>query len=86
MSTPRARKGTPYPFRPDPDSEVLIEQLKGTTGLSKAEILRRACKWSLPRFLDGTADILKAGQVDDEAMAQDGAAQMALPMGKGGAA
>lgn len=77
----KLKKGQPYPFRPDADTAPLLEQLETKTGFNKAEIIRRSCRFAVPRFLDGTADILKAGDADDATLAAAAAGQLSLPMG-----
>lgn len=41
-----------------PEAEFL-DRAKRATGLSKREIIRRACRFALPKFLSGQVDIMK---------------------------
>lgn len=50
-------KAKPIPFRPDDASDAIVTDLHTRTGMSKSEILRRACRYSLPKFVSGEVDI-----------------------------
>ena len=43
----------------DQPEEEFLRRAKKATGLSKREIIRRACRFALPKFLSGQVDIMK---------------------------
>ncbi|MDR0533285.1 MAG: hypothetical protein LBH01_04955 [Verrucomicrobiales bacterium] len=47
----RRRKGSPVPITFDPEEDLFIREICENTGLSKADLIRRACRYSLSRFL-----------------------------------
>jgi hypothetical protein len=57
-SNGRMKKGLPVPTRFDEAEEDFLSEIKQRTGFKKAEIVRRACRFSLPKFLSGEVNIL----------------------------
>lgn len=53
MKKSQQKTGSPVPVRFTPVTERQITELSKATGLSKGEIIRRACAAMLPRFLSG---------------------------------
>jgi hypothetical protein len=51
-------KGDPIPTRFDAAEDKLIRDLNSETGLPMSEIVRRANRFALPKFLSGEIDIL----------------------------
>jgi len=49
----RRRKGTPVPVTFAPEEDTFIRDICENTGLSKADVVRRACRFSLPKFMSG---------------------------------
>lgn len=54
---PTSTKKNPVPVRLDEPEDKLVSDLNEKTGLVKSEILRRACRFALPKFLSGEVDI-----------------------------
>jgi len=52
-----AMKTNPIPTRYDEPEAELIEKIHTATGMPKAEIIRRAVKFSLPKFQSGKVNI-----------------------------
>ena len=46
------------PTRFDPPEDTFLKELAKKTGLKKAEIVRRACRFALPKFLKREVNIL----------------------------
>ena len=55
----RTTKGDPYPCRFDTEEQAGLEEINAETGMSYAEIIRRACRFSFPKFLSGEVPISK---------------------------
>lgn len=55
--TTATTKMTPVPVRLNRAEQVSVGEIARTTGLSKSEILRRACRFAFPKFLSGEVDI-----------------------------
>lgn len=53
------KQGNPIPVRFEGDQEKQINELARKTGLSKGEIVRRACAGMLPKFLSGETPIVE---------------------------
>ena len=49
----RGRKGTPVPINFASEEDLFIRDICENTGLSKADVIRRACRFALPLFLSG---------------------------------
>lgn len=56
-----AAKGDPIPTRYDEPEDKLIRDLSADTGIAMAEIVRRAGRLALPKFMSGEANILDFG-------------------------
>lgn len=54
-----APKLKPVPVRLDGRESDLVSRIAKATGLNKSEILRRACRFALPRFLSGKINIAR---------------------------
>ena len=53
-----AAKGNPVPVRFDGAEEKFLEDLAASTGLKKAEIIRRAGRYAFPKFISREINIL----------------------------
>jgi hypothetical protein len=53
-----AAKGHPVPVRFDVPEEKFLDDLAASTGLKKAEIIRRAGRYAFPKFLNREINIL----------------------------
>ena len=62
MST--SEKTDPIPVKLDWATKRIVDQLKRKSGLSRSEVLRRAIRFSAPKFLSGEASILEAGATE----------------------
>jgi hypothetical protein len=49
----------PVPVRLDHRTAELVTELAQASGLNKSEILRRAVRYAIPRFLSGEADLVR---------------------------
>jgi hypothetical protein len=54
----RVRKGNPVPVRFDGAEEEFLDDLAASTGLKKAEIIRRAGRYAFPKFISREINIL----------------------------
>jgi DNA-directed RNA polymerase alpha subunit len=61
-------KTKPIPFRPDDGVREIIAILARQTGMSQSEVLRRACRFSLPKFASGEVDISRVIEPAPEAV------------------
>jgi hypothetical protein len=52
-------KGDPVPVRFDEREEKFLRDLALTTGLKKAEIIRRAGRYAFPKFISGEINMLE---------------------------
>jgi hypothetical protein len=55
----RNRKNSAVPVRFDKDEEGCIRRLSEETGLSKSEVIRRACRFAFPQFMSGRTPIIR---------------------------
>ena len=53
-----AAKGDPIPVRFDGAEEKFLNEIAATTGLKKAEIIRRAARFAFPKFMSGEINML----------------------------
>jgi hypothetical protein len=60
-------KSTPIPTRLDKAELRRLATLKKELGLSRSELIRRACQYALPKFSSGEVDVLKLKPVEDPA-------------------
>jgi hypothetical protein len=56
--TSKKQKGNPIPIRFDEHEESTLADIATATGLGKAEIIRRAARYALPKFLNREINIL----------------------------
>jgi hypothetical protein len=57
-------KMAPIPVRFKKDEVDLVLQLQELTNLSRSDLVRRACRYTFPRFLQGKVDILTLKDFD----------------------
>lgn len=50
-------KTDPIPTRFDREEDEMIRRINKATGMPYAEIVRRCCRFALPKFENGTANI-----------------------------
>jgi hypothetical protein len=53
-----AKKGKPHPVRFDRDGQEFLDEMANLTGLSKAELIRRAGRFAFSKFLSGEINLL----------------------------
>ena len=56
--TLRKRKGTPIPITFSPQEHEFIYHICDTTGISKADVIRRACRFALAKFISGEVSLI----------------------------
>lgn len=54
----KQNKGNPIPVRFEGTEETILAEIASATGLGKAEIIRRAGRYSFPKFLSREVNIL----------------------------
>lgn len=55
----KAPKKNPIPVRLDPLEDSRLSEIAAQTGLSKSEVVRRACRFAMPKFLSGEVDVAR---------------------------
>lgn len=69
----RNEKLTPIPVRPTAEMARDVQRLHELSNLPKADIIRRACQFALPKFLSGEVSIVELKEMEPATAQEVGA-------------
>lgn len=58
MAEERSKYSQPFPVRLTDACEQKLTELAEKTGMTKSELIRRACAWAIPKFSTGEIPVI----------------------------